>query len=467
LIVAYDSNYIIRKLVSYGVPYNDAVILTAVGYAESSYYTGNIGDYDYGYSVGIFQINLSAHSSQLQQWTGSNDTNVWISWLSNLDNNIYAASEVYKSQGLSAWTMYNNGQYLKYLGKNYTVVFGRNDGSSGMVNVDLGSSFYGPLQNIKIPKTNYSVVAGTEAYGNLLYGRRYRIWVYDKNGETAIDVSQLRCTFNIVKTIMIQPLWSEVTIYNLAPETENKIIKEGYHVVVEAGYEGNMYGKIFSGNVIQPIREKEGGTTYKLTLVSMSADQFLAYGTVNFSLTRGQNARSIIENIVSQSSIPSQLGSISENLSDSQLTRGKVVFGKAIDYLRQVAQSENATCYIDDGEINILRMDDEPTEIIDLSPSSGLIGVPTQYDYGAKIKCLLNPNIKIGSLVHVDNSLIRNQKYDIGQPVYMLDHDGIYRVIKINHIGDTRGNDWYTELETVTQAGILPSMVSSGNTNPF
>jgi hypothetical protein len=268
--------------------------------------------------------------------------------------------------------------------------------------------------------------------------------------------------------MLVEPNWSEVTIYNLSPETENKIIKEGDRVIVEAGYEGSQYGIIFDGNVVQPIREKEAGTTYKLTLVSMDSDQFVTYGTVNFSLTRGQNSRAIIEHIAKKASPSAELGSISENLSDARLTRGKAVFGLARDYLRQLAQSESATYYMEDGKINIIKADDLPAgEIIDLTPATGLIGVPSQYEYGAKIRCLLNPKIKIGSLVHVDNSLIRNQRYEQGQPIYMLDSDGIYRVIKVTHIGDTRGNDWYTEVETVSQAGILPSMISSGSANPF
>lgn len=603
--MARDSNYIISKLESYGVSSSDAYILAAVGYAESSYQTGVIGDKQYGYSVGIFQINLPAHADKLQSWTGSSNRDVWISWLSNLDNNIYAGAEVYKSQGLGAWTMYRNGGYRQYLGQNNTVTFGGGEETNGQSNavnnfvtlvraqigkpyvwgaagpdsfdcsglvywiwgetgaqisrtadiqwkecsevnssqlqvgdllftefgtdglpnhvgiyignsrlvhakgVDygvveygvgqfgsfraarhpgmanvlggaasnggspgIGGAFYGPQQNVTIPRTNYGVLAGTAAYGNLLYGHRYRVLVYNKNGETAMDVSQLKCTFSCVKSIM-EANYSEVTIFNLSPETENKIIQEGYRVVIEAGYEGSQYGIIFDGFVIQPIRYKEGGTTYKLTLVSMDADTFMKSGAISFSLTRGQNSRAIIEHIANTATVSVELGSISAKLSDTQLTRGKVVFGKAADYLRQLAQSESATFYMEDGRVNIIKAEDYPInddggEIIDLTPQSGLIGVPEQQDYGATIKMLLNPRVKLGSFIHVDNSLIRNQQFQQGQVPYMLDQDGIYRVIKVTHEGDTRGNDWYTEAVTVTQSGAdIPNMMPNANVNPF
>ena len=593
-----DSNYIINKLVGLGVPSNDSTILAAVGYAESSYITGIIGDQQYGGSIGIFQINLPAHKDKLAKWTSSLDKNVWITWLSNLDNNIYAASQVYFSQGLGAWTMYRNKGYQKFLGLNKEVSFtsvastqntskspstsaslesfvsfvkaqvgkpyvagnegpnsfdcsgliyyvwnnfgikigrstfdqwpeckevsslkignlvfsrfGEDGPGPGHVGIYVGdgkvvhasgsktgvievkssqfsqnsyraashpgmeSYLYGsssgdilsPIQNISIPSSSYQVQKDSESRKNILYGRKYRVIVSSIDGQTALDVSDLKVEFNCVKTIM-EASYSDVTIYNLAPGSENILIQEGYLVYIEAGYEGEQYGLAFQGNVIQPIRYKEGGVTYKLSLVSMDSDTFLMSGTANFSIMRGQNSRSLIDNLMVKSTIPSNLGSISKNLSDSRLTRGKVFFGLARDYLRQIAQSENASFYLDDGSVNIIKAQDLPDgEIFYLTPGTGLIGVPSQQDFGATIKMLLNPRVKLGSFIHVDNSSIRNQQYQQGQPFYPLDQDGIYRVIKITHKGDTRGNLWYTEVETVTQAGAdIPSMMRNGNTN--
>jgi hypothetical protein len=170
---------------------------------------------------------------------------------------------------------------------------------------------------------------------------------------TALDVSDLRCKFAVTKTVQMQPNVSELTIYNLNAETENRLIKEGNRIVIEAGYEGEQYGLIFDGDVIQPLRDKEDGVTYKLTLISMDGDRFFNNGFANTTLLKGQNARSVIENIVSKASNPAKFGSISENLNTSELTRGKVVFGLARDYLRQIALSQNATFFIEDNKVNI------------------------------------------------------------------------------------------------------------------
>jgi hypothetical protein len=75
--------------------------------------------------------------------------------------------------------------------------------------------------------------------------------------------------------------------------------------------------------------------------------------------------------------------------------------------------------------------------------------------------------IKLNTFVHVDSDLVKVNQVQIGQLQQPLDSAGLYRVISLNHIGDTRGNDWVTELDTVTQSGKLPSMITNGGSNPW
>lgn len=316
------------------------------------------------------------------------------------------------------------------------------------------------VNNIEFPSTNYQIVNGSAKNKSLLYGRKYRI-IVSLSGEKALDVTDLKCTFKCVKTALMEPNYSEVTIYNLSPNNENAIIKEGSRIIIEAGYEGEQYGIIFDGNVLQPIREKEDGNTYKLTLICIDGDAFYNGGFIASSLVRGQTKRSIVDNCITKASVSAQSNFISNSLSNTKLTRGKVLFGLSRDYLRQIAKSENATFYLDNGKVNIVKATDlKKNEIIDLGPASGLIGVPDQLNYGVSGKCLLNPRIKLNTLIHIDNSLVRAQRASQAAQ-YSLDNDGIYRVIKITYNGDTRGEAWYTEFETVSQSGIMPSMLNN------
>ena len=369
---------------------------------------------------------------------------------------------------LNIWNQYTNNP------SNISNAYAYNGSSSG------GSASQGnPVSSAlvfdtNVPTTSNQVIKNSVQSGNILYGRRYRVIVSNAQGN-ALNVSQLRCTFRITKVAMMEPNLAEICIYNLNAETENRIINEGNRVIIEAGYEGEQYGLIFDGDVIQPIREKENGTTYKLTLTALDSDRFFNFGVANYSLKKGMSARDQITELTTRAANTAQLGSISENLNDYQLTRGKVVFGLARDYLRQIAQSQNATYYMDDGKVNIVRANDLPKDtIVELSPKSGLIGTPTQVEYGISFKSLLNPRLKLNTFVHIDNSLVREKQYmpnfvnpqaaqGTAQIIRSLDNDGIYRIIRVTHSGDTRGDAWYTECETISQVGLIPTMASSAD----
>lgn len=266
---------------------------------------------------------------------------------------------------------------------------------------------------ITVEATNYEVVKGSEKEGDALFGRRYRITVSDNQGN-ALDISQLHCLFDITKSIQMEPNLSVITVYNLNVKTENAIISSATRVTVEAGYEGTQFGLIFDGDIIQCINSRDDGTTCKLEIIALDSDRAINFDIASFSIVKGQTQRDIVEHMSNAVSNPVDLGSISQKLSGQKLSRGKVVFGKASDYYRQIAKSNDLQFYMDDGSINLISMDDLPEgEIFDLSPQSGLIGTPEQSTYGISGKCLLNPQIKLNSLIHVDNKLVRAKRIDI------------------------------------------------------
>ncbi len=331
--------------------------------------------------------------------------------------------------------------------------------SSGQETIYSSSNF---SQNEIIPSGEYyEVVDEKGTLSDWLYGRKYRILITVEDGY-AFDVSEVRCSFEIPKTQLGTPQQAVITLYNLSPNTENKIIQHGQKVIVEAGYNGSYYGKIFSGNIIQPVRSKENGVDYKLTLVALDSDRFTTYGLVGVTLNSNLSMRDAIFNVASKANYPVETGSIA----DTRIVypRGKVMFGKPSDYLTQMAKTMNATYYTEDGKINIVQGKQlKQDEIFDLGPKTGLIGTPKQNDTGITFTCLLNPLIKLNSLVRIDNQKINQYQYSQGTAIRSLDSQGIYRVITVKYTGDTRGNEWKCECGAIGQAGILPSFLSNPN----
>lgn len=271
----------------------------------------------------------------------------------------------------------------------------------------------GTTQNgVSVEATNYQIVQGSEKYGDYFFGRRCRITILNLSGG-AIDVSKLRCTFRVIKSITAEPNLSEITVYNLNAKTENDISINGTRVTIEAGYEGSQFGLIFDGDILQCIREKESANTFKLTIIAIDSDKAINTEVANFSIARGQTLRTMVDHISVKANGSMELNNISETLANSTLTRGKVFFGKSSDYLNQIAKSKNLKFYMDDGKVNLINLEElPPDEIVELNPVSGLIGTPEQTDYGISGTSLLNPQIKLNTLIHVDSSLVRAKKIE-------------------------------------------------------
>ena len=331
----------------------------------------------------------------------------------------------------------------------------------------------GISNNVIFPPTDYGVVANSQRTGQVLYGRRYRVVVSRDKG-VALDVSDLHCAFDIQYTVNKQPPFCTITIYNLNPLTENFLLEYGNQVIVEAGYEGHQYGVIFNGELVEPVRDQPDNVTYRLTLNCLAGNAQANQAFAAFTLNKLQSARSIVTNLATKATVPTALGDLSPMLDGAKLPRAKTVFGLTRDVIRQIEQGNHLTAYYGlDGSLNIVHASDPATErIVDLTPESGLIGQPAQSGIGVSFQCLLNPNLHIGSMVHIAPNLIQTQTFQIGASGLSnvpkpLDSQGIYRVMSVEHVGDTRDTDWYTNCTTVSQAGSNPAILTNAAGNPY
>jgi hypothetical protein len=333
-----------------------------------------------------------------------------------------------------------------------------------IASVGAGSN---PAAPSNIPYEEMSPITGTEQSGDYLFGRRCRIIVSDDNG-SGIDITNLHITFNVVKTYLMDMQYSIINIYNVNRDTESFVIRQGSIVTIEAGYEGANFSEIFTGDIIQSFGFNENGVDFVLRIIAVDSDRFLNEGFINFSMEKGITQRQALENIAAKAAVPSQINNISDGLSKSTLPRGKVFFGMAKDYMQQIAKSSNATLYMDNGQVNIIKATDPPDDrIFKLTPKSGLIGVPQQTEMGIKGKALLIPQIRVNRSIQIDNEYIQERQLAVGTLQTMLDSQGVYRIAKTTYIGDTRGNDWYVEFEAMTQAGYVPAMLQNADGNPF
>lgn len=300
--------------------------------------------------------------------------------------------------------------------------------------------------------------------------RKWRITVSPQNGGSGLDVSNLRCVFHAEKKLDETPNYSQIAITNMAMSTISQI-RPGDRVTVEAGYENGNFGLIFSGDVVQPYVERTEVVDINLILVCQDADVFLNSAFTAKTLEKGSSNQDVIAACVQGSNVTQ--GLITDKLAaQSAFIRGKVMFGKSADYLRRAAYSADSQFYVEDAEINIISAEDyRPGTAVELNPDTGLIGDPSQTDDGVSVKCLLNPSIKLNTLIHVSaESIKRKMVSKEGDATPELPADGVYRVVKITYDGDTHGDDWYCTIEAVSdtvaagESGGASSNSSGGGT---
>ena len=281
----------------------------------------------------------------------------------------------------------------------------------------------------------------------------------------ALDVSDLRCVFLCEKSLNDTPNYSQITIYNLNQQTISSI-KAGDKVVLEAGYEGGNYGMIFTGDIVQPMVHRESSTDIALTLIVQDGDVYLNSAFTAQTLSKASTQDDVIT-VCLNSDVAR--GAITGSLPQTKMVRGKVLFGKSAKYLRKVAANSKGQFYIEDGKVNIVAAKDYSSkQAVELNPMTGLIGMPEQTDDGVKGQCLINPSIKLNTLIYINSKLVTPKQVAEGETKYTaVNADGVYRIVKLTVEGDTHGDTWYMTFEAITQSGAKPDGMSSGESNPW
>lgn len=284
------------------------------------------------------------------------------------------------------------------------------------------------------------------------YLRKCNLIVFGKNLEDGLDLSELHIKFAVKRSDTMTPNIADIYIYNLEEKTALQIKKEFTTVVLQGGYEGN-YGVIFKGNIKQVILGRESATDTFVNIIAGDGDRAYNFAVVNATLAKGSKAIDQVNLAVGAMSEKGTTAGYINDFPSNQLPRGKVVYGGARDILRNIAQStENAWSIQDEQVVFVPVRSYLPGERVVLTSKTGMIGTPNQTNEGVNVKCLMNPLIRIGTRVQIDNASIARFKINLSVPNSAanipapLTADGTYYVLVIEHQGDTRGTDWYSSI---------------------
>lgn len=295
-----------------------------------------------------------------------------------------------------------------------------------------------------------------------LYGRKCSLVV--TAGSKGLDLSELRIQFLTTAPDTNTPPNAIIRVSNLSDATANQIEREFQRVMLQAGYEHGNYGVIFQGQIKQVRRGRDANAVDTFVdIMASDGDQMMAYGVVNKTLAPGATMKDMAA-AVGEAAKPygvsvdeDSLDVIGTGGANPAALRTTTLFGMLPNVLDSIANTTQTSWSIRDGKIVFSSLTGyDPGEIIELSPATGLVGVPEAQLDGIHVRTLLNVNVKTGRRVRISGEFItrttvREQGFpslaNIATMFPSVDRGaGVYRVYEVAHSGDTRGDTWYTDV---------------------
>lgn len=272
-----------------------------------------------------------------------------------------------------------------------------------------------------------------------------------------IEVTDLRVSFKIRKSLKKEPNTCEISVWNLNESTRAAVQKKNLIVVLEAGYEGAL-AQLFSGNA-RYVDQVGEGPDWCTRIQCGDGERAYQYRRVNLSFAKGTRVADVVSRVADALGVPQTgLEKLKSAVTD-QFVKGYTASGKVSDELDHLLKSRGFEWSIQDGQLQILPTGQAtPDTAVLLTPKTGLIGSPEhgnperkipagQIDPSAagfnitatkvtgpsvlKVKSLIQPGFKPGRKVEVRAETVK----------------GVFRIQTVEHEGDSFGGAWYSLLE--------------------
>lgn len=286
----------------------------------------------------------------------------------------------------------------------------------------------------------------TEAISNigLQFGRECAVTISSSASDFGLEYTGLRTTFKVTRSRQKQPNTATITLTNLAPSSRALISKPNNRLTLAVGYSGSRR-ILFKGDLAR-VTPKKSGANYDLEIECADGLKAFTTARLDTSFKPGVDFGTVIDQVVTSLGVgKGQILGI--NRSDV-LKGGISLSGLVRNSLDKLTARQNLEWSIQDNNLQIIpRGGAKSGPAILLNSSTGLIGNATktmilradvlkpkdgiQQQSGINVQCLLNPLIVPGCFVKVESREV----------------NGLHRVEKVEHHGDTRGGDWFSDVE--------------------
>ncbi len=300
----------------------------------------------------------------------------------------------------------------------------------------------------------------------------------------------LRMTFDVLQTMLPSPWWfADISIYNLDALAAQNILYNATWATLKAGFQTgpSLYSIIWDGPVFQVLYDRENVVDQRLTLHCVANPTQLAQ-IVSFSVGPWANQQKLVGRMIAAVGMPpidpaqgTQGALANQRMVAKQYPRGNGVFGSIARTLGIIAGDQFLQSFQDGRQAYLTEINNPsltPAVIYAPAPAPGpvtpalasgvtasIVGTPRQTQFGVIFEVLLDPRMKVQLpplVIQIDRSTVYQQLELTPNPSSgfpsPFTSDLQFFVAQVRHRGDTRGNDWQTEVTgytTTYAAGLV------------
>ena len=274
----------------------------------------------------------------------------------------------------------------------------------------------------------------------LQYNRGYQLSIVTTTGR-ALVIKDLRIKFEITKDLFGFPNLGDIQIFNLRRETVQAISEEFTFVELKIGY-GGVLDTIFKGDIKNILSRRDGVNTIT-QIFAGDGEKATRESTISKTFVAGVPIKQVVKDVIATFGFP--IGKLDGLDTTRTNQNGFTVSAASKDVMDKLSDDFGFYWSIQDGEIvtQVRGSYDKDNEVTQINRSTGMIGSPTITELGADVRTLMNSKLNPYRAIQITTP---DAEVNVGNLFFRTNiptmGTGLFRVNKVIHAGDTRGNDW-------------------------
>ncbi len=251
-----------------------------------------------------------------------------------------------------------------------------------------------------------------------------------------VSITALEVKFKIEKSLGKHPNKAHVVITNLAETTRAQIQTKPLIVRLSVGYDGiENLQHLFSGD-LRIADTDHNGPHVETKLEMGEGDRAFQYASVSQAYS-GSTVLTAVKDTINKLGLPVP-PDLLKTLPDLSRPYTGVLHGAASDALTELLTPLDASWSMQDGKFVALKATQtREGEAIVIRQGDGMVGSPK---IAASKKPGEPPTLTVKTLI--DPRIVAGCKVDVRS----REINGVFRVEHVEHTGDFRGKEWYTDI---------------------